>query len=291
VIYSQQIQNQPIPTAVKVGKEYLIQNTVKFAKDNNLFKTDIDLHPSKYIILNDASTVAPGPIYDKDSGAYYDPTQPQKQRPQPRDFSIPQSRYTSNIYPLDQKPYYGPNDFKEFSNVADDRVQVKVEMGNLTERVPTRKNIQTLTNQLTAIKNQYEGPKFLSQETRGKEVYYKDIKPYYDPSAQSKKEKIVSLTNTIKTLSKKLNDNSARPQFGKVSITNHVQNFVNKNKENTNKFIADSYYYDVDPSTIQGNRKPDIQIRIGSTDKYYDRTPEQTLVEADSVEKGNLKKK
>lgn len=161
----------------------------------------------------------------------------------------------------------------------------------MTEKVPTIRNIIKLKRQLDSLRNQYIGPKYLSKETKERQVYQKDQAPYYDPSALSKQNKIEHLQNTIRDLAMKLNDNSEKPRYENVKIQTNVQNFSNKNKENTNKFIANSYYYDVDKKTLQKERVYSNRIRVGSPDKYYERT-EQTLVEADSIDnKSNLKKK
>ena len=238
--------------------------------------------------MNDASAKTPGPVYEKDSAPYYDPTKPQIALPIKREYNIPMQRYTSNIYPLDQKPYYGPNDYRVYTNVPDDRVKVKVNLGDLTEKVASEKNIYKLKQQLDAIQNQYNGPKYLSKDSGEKEVYIKDQRPYYDPTLISRIKKIQHLNNTIADLEAQYNDNSAQPQLNLIKVETHVQNFVNKNKENTNQFIAGSYHYDVNRSTLQKETVYSKGFRVGSPDKYYDRT-EQTLVEAE--EKGNLKKK
>ena len=169
-------------------------------------------------------------------------------------------------------------------------IKVPVVLGNLSEKVASVKNINSLKKQLNTLTNQYLAPKYLSKESQEKGVYLKDQRPYYDPTSQFKQKKIAHLTKTIKDLGYKLNDYRSIPHLGLVKVEKNVQNFVNKNKENTNKFIGDSYYYKVNKSTLQKERVSDTEIRIGSPDKYYDRT-EQTLVEADTIEKNNNLKK
>jgi len=47
---------------------------------------------------------------------YYNPALHPTIPPPARDFNIPMSRYTANIYQNDQKPYYGPSEtFRKFN--------------------------------------------------------------------------------------------------------------------------------------------------------------------------------
>jgi len=151
----------------------------------------------------------------------------------------------------------------------------------------------------------------MSHDDKGREVYFKDAKAYYDPTMLDKKAQRAKLQSQIKSLTAELNDNN-KPLLiiGKMKSSVSVQNFVNTNKEETNEFIANSYYYPVDRRTLanrvnrqNGNnhvhvephhtdiqpeainiytRKPE-RIRIGSVSKYYDDNVKSGMVEAEST--------
>jgi len=251
-----------------------------------LFRTDLDKHPSKYIIINDASARTSTEKYGKDKVAYYDPTRPQPVKVQMgKNILGAISRYKKEVYPLDQKPYYGPTNYVHYTNVPEESVKVGIIMGNLTEVVPTRRNIKTLKTELDLVKAETVGKNFIAHETKGAGVYDLDKSPYYDPTKLDKARKIKHLSKTINKLTEQLND--VKPELGVVKVRRHIQNFINNNKENTNKFIRDSFYYPVDKKTLQNEQPENVRIRTGTN--YYGNS-QQVLVEADAIDtKRNLK--
>jgi len=183
-------------------------------------------------------------------------------------------------------------------------------LGPLEERLPTVKNIRELTKQLNHLNERIEGPKYMTHDTKGRAVYFKDPKAYYDPSLADKMRMKNKLQRNINELRSELNSNY-RPTLiiGKAKASVKIQNFVNHNKEETNEFIAKSYYYPVNKQKLalkrvavlgqrsnfrKGESSNENQspiniftrtpenIRIGSTNKYYDRTDTQ-VVEAEST--------
>jgi len=309
-----------IPNAGKIAHEYLVQNTVNFAKKNGIFQSDIDKNPGKYHILNGLTAAEDNinqnnGIYANDTTPYYDPTKPQAVAPKPIPDQISAlNRYKNQIYPLDTVPYYGPS--KPFRHIVNgggnDHFAIPAKIGNLEERTASQKNIDELKKQLDKLNDWIEGPKYMSHDDKGREVYFKDAKAYYDPTMLDKRAQRAKLQAQIKSLTNEMND-SEKPTLivGKMKSSLSVQNFVNTNKEETNEFIANSYYYPVDKSTLanrQNNqntnlrtitnnnnlkkveknqainmytRKPE-KIIIGSVDKYYD-SVKGGLVEAEST--------
>ena len=91
----------------------------------------------------------------------------------------------------------------------------------------------------------------MTHDTKGREVYFKDAKAYYDPTLMDKIAQKAKLIDQINNLTIELNDNS-KPILivGTKKASLKIQNFVNTNKEETNEFIGKSYYYPVDRKTL-----------------------------------------
>jgi len=222
------------------------------------------------------------------------------------------SRYTNPIYQKDTLPYYGPaKPFRAIVQGPGDHVDVKVTLGPLEERLPTVKNIRELTKQLNHLNERIEGPKYMTHDTKGRAVYFKDPKAYYDPSLADKLRMKNKLQRNINELRTELNSNN-RPTLiiGKAKASVKIQNFMNHNKEETNEFIAKSYYYPVNKQKLAFKRVAELgqartnlrkeennnehqspiniytrtpeNIIIGSPNKYYDRTDTE-VVEAEST--------
>ena len=317
--------NFQVPTVGKIANEYLVQNTVKFAIKNDIFKTDIDKvlyflkkNPNKYQIINgltasEDTTGKPSTIYQNDNKPYYDPTKPQQAEYKTK---IPnqvaaKNRYINNIYPLDTVPYYSPSKpYRAIVNGAGDHFLIPAKLEELEEREASEKNIKELKKQLEVLNRSIEGPKFMTQDTKGRDVYIKDAGAYYDPTLADKRAKKASLQAQIASLTKEMNAREV-PQLiiGMMKSNVTVQNFVNTNKEETNEFIAQSYYYPVDrrnmvyrnnthginqmkaaPVAVEPKKNQAVNIytktpekmRVGSTNKYYEEG-KNFRVEADST--------
>jgi len=212
---------------------------------------------------------------------YYNPDLHREERPKRRDWSAPLNRYTNNVYRNDQKPYYGPpEDFRVF-NIPDvniSRVSIAfliktpIKLADLSDSVPSNKNIQELQKELNQLKNYVSGPKFLYDQTS--KVYPIDAGAYYDPTLPDKQKRMKYLQERIDTLTKQMKSNF-KPVVAEVrSVKLGVQNFTNKNKEETNGFIARSYYYPV------GNSPPSVK------EKNFDFKPVQ--VDPSKVQKSDL---
>lgn len=182
--------------------------------------------------------------------------------------------------------------------------------------LPTQSNINELKKQLDRLNDYIEGPKYMTHDSKGREVYFKDPKAYYDPTVPDKLARKVHLQNQIRDLNNQLISDKPTLIVGKKISSVKIQNFVNTNREETNQFIANSYYYPVDRSTLSNRnlnsartvmqnksnlrtesnrsakeqpnknqainiytRKPE-KIKIGSTNKYYDE--KTTVVEAEN---------
>ena len=153
----------------------------------------------------------------------------------------------------------------------------------------------------------------MTHDTKGREVYFKDPKSYYDPTIYDKIAQKARLEAQIRELTLELND-PEKPTLIIGTKKSHVsiQNFINTNREETNEFIANSYYYPVPKSTLEYRvsnatnpivnrnnnlkkpevnkheainlytRKPESGVIIGSVNKYYGENNKSTRVEAES---------
>lgn len=77
--------------------------------------------------------------------------------------------------------------------------------------------------------------------------YIPDFKPYYDPSAEDKARKSEQLSSTIENMENEIrNKNLQGPVFTEENYKKktRIQNYPNLNRESTNEFIANSYYYE-----------------------------------------------
>lgn len=238
-----------MPRINDIKQEYLTQNTGRYIIENNLAQSDIEVNPMRYALLNgkDAANdplMKTGEVYSKDSQAYYpyvNPTSPTASMPTISPAA--KSRYgNSNVYQYDQKPYYGPSEpYRVIVNAPKDQVAVPIEFGDLTKTHADEKNLSRLQRELSTI----DAPeKYSSLVNSG--VYSADSKAYYDPTLPEKEAKKAELKTSIENMKEDLlHPNIPNFQFEKVKASPKIQNYVNSNKEETNEFIANSYYYPV----------------------------------------------
>ena len=148
-----------------------------------------------------------------------------------------------SIYTYDQAPYYGTGqDYKVLSNTPKDKVNVAIEIRELTDTYADEKNINILQNKLEKL-TQKESLNSVSLSGK----YFKDPAPYYDPSAEEKKEKVNQISSTIDNMQSEIrNKNLQGPVFTEENfqVKTKIQNYPNLNRESTNEFIKNSYYYD-----------------------------------------------
>jgi len=224
------------------------------------------------------------------------------------------NRYTNQLYPLDKVPYYSPSKpYRAILNGGGDHFKTPAKLGDLDKTLPTQSNINELKKQLDKLNDYIEGPKYMTHDAQGREVYFKDPKAYYDPTLDDKRARKVQLQSQIRHLTNEINSNKPTLIVGTKKSSVKIQNFVNTNSEETSEFIGKSYYYDVDRSTLSNShrtvmqnrsnlrtesngskkeqpkkneainiytRKPE-RIKIGSTNKYYDE--KSTVVEAENT--------
>ena len=197
---------------------------------------------------NAANDMTGAKIYEKDTKPYYggdSPVAANGGNNAPRDFSEANSRYADkSIYSLDQEPYYGTGrDYKVLSNTPNDKINVSVELKELTDTYADEKNIKILENNLQKLT---EKESLNSVSLSGK--YIKDSAPYYDPSADEKNTKASQIAQTIENMKSEINENKKLqgPVFTEenFSVKTKIQNYANLNREATNDFITNSYYYD-----------------------------------------------
>lgn len=168
-------------------------------------------------------------------------------------------------------PYYGPSKpFRAIVNGAGDHFSIPAKLAELEEREASAKNIAELKNQLSMLNKWIEGPKYMTEDTKGREVYFKDAGAYYDPTMPDKLAKKASLQALIASLEQEMKSQEVPALIiGKMKANVKVQNFVNTNKEETNEFIAKSYYYPVDRSTL-ANRQI-VRVEAESTGVQADK--------------------
>lgn len=157
-------------------------------------------------------------------------------------------------------------------------------MADLTDTIASNAKIQELEKELSNLKNNVEGPKFLYDQTS--QIYALDPKAYYDPTMNDKIKRIQYLEERIATLNKDMQRSFAPIHVGVGKMHLTVQNFKNKNKENTNKFIGDSYYYQVGKSPPAPKQIDNSFIPIEHT-PYIKPEPKGRVTDA-SLEKQNF---
>jgi hypothetical protein len=188
-------------------------------------------------------------IYDKDPKPYYGNVSNNLAQSgytvTPKTFESANTRYLNkSIYQKDQNAYYGNSDsFKVLSNAPKDRVAVPIELKELTYTYPDEKNIQILENNLKTL----TGKESLNSiSLTGK--YMRDPSAYYDPTLDEKRMKAAQIVQTIEDMRNEIKKDIklTGPVFTEENfhVKTKIQNIVNANKEDANKFIADSYYYD-----------------------------------------------
>jgi hypothetical protein len=258
-----------MPSINDLKQEFLTQNTANYIVKNNIAQTDLDVNPDRYILMNghNAETdplMKTGSLYEKDPNAYYPFVNPPQMGTASMPVTPPEaiSRYgNSNIYPLDQKPYYAPNggEFRVIVDMPKDKLNVPINLGDLSLTHADDKNVRKLEAKLQDLTR----PESLnSVSMTGK--YIPDAKAYYDPTAEEKTMNKIGLENTIVNMKADLlNPNMPKFQFDTITSTPKVQNYQNKNKEETNEMIANSYHYPI----VKDGQGHDLAGHVGNKDK------------------------
>ena len=216
-----------------------VQNTVNAIVNNNLMMSEIDMNPSRYVVLNGLPAdkdpnMKTGAIKENDSKPYYPYYDPSKH---PAVNKL-QQRYHNNtpLYPQDKRPYYGPTPHFIVNNPNVEGTKVKITMSNL-DRKPTIENILAAQAEL---------------ESLNKVLSYKGA--YYDPTRTDKEKKLAELTVKLAALKNQLKIEQSMqvgenntvfeiPPTKPHKIT--IENYKNVDVESTNKSIAQNFWYDV----------------------------------------------
>lgn len=236
-----------IPSINDLKEEYLTQNTDRYIRENNLAQSDIEVNPMRYALLNGKDRtndplMRNGEVYSKDSNAYY-PYVKEKNLfigpPPPK-----RRNYPNSVYPLDQKPYYGPSDpYRLILNMPKDRVAVPIQLGDLTKTHASETNLKRMENELAMM----DAPEpWVNINKSG--TYLRDPKPYYDPTVPEKEMYKTKLKESIENMREDLlhpNLPDLSKSFKRINASPMIQNYVNSNKEETNELIANSYYYPI----------------------------------------------
>lgn len=194
-------------------------------------------------------------IYEKDPKAYYGDVNTQNKKTEefsvsPKIFPEANQRYErKDIYYLDQKPYYGTGrDYRVITNSPRGMKEVPIQLKELRTTYADANNINSLENDLKRLT---EKESLNSISLSGK--YFKDPTPYYDPAADERRLKAQTLSNTIENMKNELKENQKGPIFTEENfkIKTKIQNYSNLNREASNEFIKNSYYYE--PHVKEGN--------------------------------------
>jgi len=260
-------ERRPTFNSGDVIRDYYQQNTVNDLIKNDRVRSEIEYNPSRYIVLNGKSKEKdPQMMTSQIDGNYTEPYYPYYD-PLKHPFVPPHQIYekrghTSNeIYTLDKNPYYGPSkDFTIHDTTLSSGKTVNVTVADLAEVIASDDNIEELQKQLDNLNRYISGPKKLLSSEQFSQVYHKDPNAYYDPTSTDLFAKKAHLEKVIKELKTKKADDeklkeiitettSVETEKGHVSI----ENKVNQDRENTNEYIANSFYYPV-PHPQQQNQ-------------------------------------
>ena len=126
-------------------------------------------------------------------------------------------------------------------------------MVDLSDAIASNTKIQELEKELKGLKDYVSGPKYLVDQTS--KVYQLDAGAYYDPTLEDKNNRIKYLEGNIAYLNEQMKSNLKPIHLGTGKMHFEVQNFRNKNKEETNTFIGNSYYYQVGKSAAVKQEK------------------------------------
>ena len=151
-------------------------------------------------------------------------------------------------------------------------------MADLTDSVPSNRKIQELQKELDNLKNYVSGPKFLYDQTS--KVYSQDAGAYYDPTLPDKEKRMKYLQERIEILNEQMKLNFKPIVLESKPVSIKVQNFTNKNREETNGFIGRSYYYQVGNSTPAVKEKDETyKPKIAERQQLISEVPKGKLVE------------
>lgn len=209
------------------------------------------MNPSKYMIVNeDFPESQPASTYDQSSNAEYYPSTRLDERTAELERNarnaIKSRRDAVKEYPSDPYPYYGADYIKKFQPIyARDSRIVPVDLRDVSKTFPTTKNLRILEARLNFLLN--------CPGNRNCDVgeYEYDKRAYYDPTEGNRLREIEFLKRKIIDINESLRNNF-QPDlvYEKESFRPKIQNPNNSDREVTNKFVAESYFYPVNKTKV-----------------------------------------
>ena len=135
--------------------------------------------------------------------------------------------------------------------------------------------------------NYVSGPKYLYDQ--GSKVYELDPGAYYDPTLEDKQKRIKYLQSRIEILNEQMKLNFKVPEFTRGNVKIGIQNFTNKNKEETNGFIGRSYYYPVGNNSAPAVQEKSQEFQPKGVPRVESQRSTGTVTKrVQEVEKGSL---
>ena len=249
------------------------------------------MNPSKYIIVNEdfpqnnqAAEEKPISAYDQATTSEYYPNTKLDERTtqlekNARD-ALRSRRNAGPEYPNDTNPYYGADYIKKFQpSFARDNVVVPVDLRDVSKTFPSPKNVRILEAKLKSLL----GCNKKNCDNTG--VYNYDKRAYYDPTQLDTQNNIEYLKHKIDEMNASLSQ-KYQPDllFEKEGLRPHIQNQQNSDREVSNKFVAESYFYPVDRNKLANGTIDDNFSSNGLLvkSKYID-NDKNIIATADSV--------
>jgi len=245
------VQRPRIPSISDLKNEFLVQNSLMRIKESNQEKSRYEMNPSKYFILNQDLDVP-----DRKANNYisqhedYYPNINKDERALQREESLRNALrgrrdHNPKVYSADPNPYYGRDRPKRFrSDLLKDVIPVDIDLADLSYTFPSSKNLRKLEAELERLTNESK------QTAYGKKLSDTD-ESYYDPTRQGREERIQILKKRIAAMDYELSHNF-KPElsFEKENIDPQIQNPKNYDREKTNQFVTDSYFYPVNKNKL-----------------------------------------
>jgi hypothetical protein len=256
-------------------------------KESNQEKSRYEMNPSKYLIVNDYdNSPVQGGNNDLSANQSYYPKvlkdESIRQREENLRNHIRGQKENPKVYETDTAPYYGRERPKIFrSNLPKDSVTVDIDLADLSYTFPSTKNLRKLEGELEKLEYENKLKFYKNGAANG------DNGSYYDPTIQERQRKILILKDRISKMDYDLShNNKPNLEYDKETSTTQVQNPRNFDREVTNKFVTESYFYPVDKNKL-ANGKIDQSVNLSThglmaKSKYVD-SDKKIETDAESV--------
>lgn len=148
--------------------------------------------------------------------------------------------HKDNYYEKDPYPYYGPQNDRPIKipgNYKDDKFLTPIEIRDLSLLEDSDANKNRLKEEIKKIETE-------DNKVYNENYYFRDTKPYYDPTAEYKEKRKEQLTEALDKVTKDLNKD--QPIFSEENFTlrSKFQNYMNWNKEKNNNYIKNNFWTD-----------------------------------------------